>query len=319
MILDIILIIIGLAILVLSSNMLIEAVVKLAEKLHISKLIVSLTIVALGTSVPETVVSIMASLTGSSIAFSNIAGSNIINVCLVFGIALVAGNVVIHKNMKMEIEKMTAVTGLFIILSLIGMGIGKIDGIIMLLLLTVYILSLFIMSKKDKELEDSDEAEEWIYNLGLKIMKKDWIVITVFITIGCLGLFLGGDLVVDMATSIAIKLNVNEGIIGATIVAIGTALPELVTTIAAIRKKQFDIIIGNVVGSNIINILLVLGISGIVGKVTIGGFEIEQLVLLGLSTALMYYVTIHKKKIGRKEGIAFLVFYIATFILTING
>ena len=319
MFIDIILIIIGLAVLVIASNMLIEAVVKLAEKMHISKLIVSLTIVALGTSVPETVVSVMASINGSSIAFSNIAGSNIINICLVFGIALLAGTVIIHKNMKLEIEKMTAVTGIFIILSILGMGIGKVDGVIMLLMLMIYILSLFFMSKKDKELENSDEAEQWVYELGLKLMKKDWIVILVFIIAGCLGLFLGGNLVVEMATNIAVKLNVNEGIIGATIVAIGTALPELTTTIAAIRKKQFDIIIGNVVGSNIINILLILGISGIVGKVPIGSFEIEQLVLLGLATALMYYVTIHKKKIGRKEGVVFTLFYLATFILTING
>lgn len=319
MVLDIILIMIGLAVLVIASNMLIEAVVKLAEKMHISKLIVSLTIVALGTSVPETVVSVMASISGSSIAFSNIAGSNIINICLVFGIALLASNVTIHKNMKMEIEKMTVVTGIFIILSVIGMGIGKVDGVIFLLMLSIYLVSLFVMSKKDKELEQSDEGEAWIYEIGLKIMKKDWIVILLFVGFGCLGLFFGGNLVVNTAESIATRLNVNEGIIGATIVAIGTALPELVTTIAALKKKHFDIIIGNVVGSNIINILLILGISGIVGKVAIGKFEIEQLVLLGLATAMMYYFTIHKKKIGRKEGIVFLVYYLATFILTLNG
>ena len=312
MIVNIIWMIVGLAMLSLAANMLIEAVVKLAEKLKVSKLIVSLTIVALGTSIPETVVSVMSVIEGSSIAFSNITGGNIANVCLIFAGALLGGSITIHKKMKMEIEKMTVVTGIFMILSLIGMALTKLDGIIFLLMLSIYITSLCILSSKDKEFEESDEGEEWIYNLGIKILKKEWIVIISFIILGCLGLMLGGNLVVDSAVIIAQTLNINEGIIGATVVAIGTALPELITTITAMKKKHYDIVLGNIVGSNIINILLILGICGIVGNIKITAFEIEQIVLLFFTTALFYYFTIHRTKIERKEGILFLIVYIAT-------
>ncbi len=312
MVLNIFFMVAGLAFLVISANMLIEAVVKLADKLKISKLIISLTVVALGTSVPEAVVSIMAATSGSSIAFSNIAGSNIANVCLIFGVALLFGNLSIHKNMKLEIEKMTAITGIFVILSVIGLSLDRIDGIIFLLLLSIYLCSLYVLSKRDKQLEESDEAEEWIYEFGIKLLKNEWAVIIVFIILGCLGLFLGGDLVVDSAVDIAHLLNINEGIIGATIVAIGTALPELITTITAARKKHYDIILGNIVGSNIINILFVLGVSSVVNTLRITKLEIEQLIILTLVTALFYFLTIQRGKVGRKDGVILLIMYAAS-------
>ena len=316
---DIIFMGLGLSMLGLAANMLIEAVVRLADKLKISKLIVSLTVVALGTSVPETVVSIMASIDGSSIAFSNITGSNIANLCLIFGVALLCSEVMIHKKMKMEIEKMTVITGIFIILSVIGMALTKLDGIIFLLMLSFYLCNLYILSKNDKELEEADEGEEWIYKIGIKLLKKEWTLILVFLLLGCLGLVIGGDLVVDSAVDVARHLNINEGIIGATVVAIGTALPELITTITAMKKKHYDIIIGNIVGSNIINILFILGICGIVGKVKIYGFELEQMIMLAITTGIFYFMTIHRKKVGRKEGIILLLVYVASCLITAVG
>ncbi len=312
----IMLMILGLAMLGIASNMLIEAVVRLADKLKISKLIVSLTVVALGTSIPETIVCIMSSMDGNSIAFSTITGSNIVNVCLIFGVALMCGNVIIHKSMKTEIEKMAVVTGIFIILSVIGMALTKLDGVIFLLLLSIYICSLYIVSKKNKEFEQSDEGEEWVYRIGIKILKNEWNVIIVFMVLGCIGLFIGGDLVVDAAIDIATLLNINEGIIAATIVAIGTALPELITTITAMKKNHYDIIIGNVVGSNMINILLILGISSVVGVIKVSAFEIEQMIMLAIATGIFYFITIHRKKIGKKEGIILLITYIASCLLT---
>lgn len=315
MVLNVFFMIAGLAFLVIASNMLIEAVVRLADKLKVSKLVVSLTVVALGTSVPEAVVSIMAAANSSSIAFSNIVGSNIANVCLIFGVALLFSNMVIRKKMKIEIEKMTIITVIFIILSLIGMSLGRIDGVIFLLLLSIYIAGLFLLSKNDKELEDLDEGEEWIYRIGIKIFRSEWTVITLFLILGCLGLLLGGDLVVDSAVAMAKIMGINEGIIGATIVAIGTALPELVTTITAARKKHYDIIIGNIVGSNIINILFVLGVSAVVNKLPITKFEIEQIAILTLTTALFDYFTIRRNKLKKVDGIFFIAIYIVCIVI----
>lgn len=315
MILSCLFLVIGLGVLVICADMLIEASVRLASKLNISKLAISLTVVALGTSVPETVVSVLSALKGSSIAFSNVLGSNIANTALIMGVALLIGNIKITKNMKNESTKLTLVTGIFILLYIISRGINKVSGIIMLIILALYIFSLYKISKQDKELEESDEAEEWIYKLGKKILKNEWVIIGVYIILGIIGLIFGGNVVVDSAINIASALNINEGIIGASIIAIGTSLPELVTSIVAMKKKQNDIIIGNVIGSNIINILLILGISSIITPIVATKFEFIQLALLSIITLVFLIFSKTKKSFDRKEGMILLSLYVASLII----
>lgn len=315
MILSCLLLILGLGVLVTCADMLIEAAVRLASKLNISKLAISLTVVALGTSVPETVVSVLSALKGSSIAFSNVLGSNIANTALIMGVALLIGNIKITRNMKNESAKLTLVTGIFILLCIIGRGLNKISGIIMLIILSAYIFSLYKISKQDKQLEKADESEEWIYRLGKRILKNEWRIIVVFIVLGIIGLIVGGDLVVDSAINIAAALNINEGIIGASIIAIGTSLPELVTSIVAMRKKQDDIIIGNVIGSNIINILLILGISSVITPIVATKFEFIQIALLSIITLMFLIFSKTKKKFGKKEGIVLLTLYVVSLII----
>lgn len=315
MILNCLFLILGLGILVICANMLIEASVRLANKLNISKLAISLTVVALGTSVPETVVSVLSALKGSSIAFSNVVGSNIANTALIMGVSLLIGNIKITKNMKNESLKLTLVTGIFILLCVLGNELNMISGVIMLIILTLYVFSLYKISKQDKELEESDESDEWIYRLGKRILKNEWVVIIVFIVLGILGLIFGGNLVVDSAISIAVELNINEGIIGASIIALGTSLPELVTSIVAIKKKQYDIIVGNIIGSNIINILLILGISSILTPILIGKFEFIQLAILSIITLVFLLFSKTKKSFDKKEGIILLILYVLSLVI----
>lgn len=306
---DLILLVIGLGMLVIASDMLIEASVRLAEKFHISKLAISLTVVALGTSVPETVVSILSAIKGSSIAFANVVGSNLANTALIIGVSLMIGNIFITKNMKNESLKLTLVTGIFLILCFVFKELNVITGIFMLIILAIYVFSLYKISKNDQELEDSDEGEEWIYRLGKRILRKEGLIIFVFIVVGILGLVFGGDIVVDSATNIATFLHINEGMIGASIIAIGTSLPELITAVLAMKKKQYDIVMGNVIGSNIINILLILGISGILTKIPIAQFEIIQLALLALITIVFLILTKMRQRLDKKEGILLLILY----------
>lgn len=315
MILEIVLLAIGLVILSICADMLIIAAVKLADKLKISKLVISLTVVALGTSIPETIVSTLSALKGSSIAFSNVVGSNICNIALILGVSLFIDKIVINKKMEKEITKMMIIKTIFVILCVISFVLTKVSGIIMLLCLLLYILNLAKVSKNDEEFEDADDEEEWIYNVATKIFKNETVIIIVFLALGIFGLYEGGNLVVDSAIEIATRIGINEGIIGASLVAIGTSLPELITAISAMKKKEYEIVIGNIVGSNIINILLILGISSILTNIPISNFEIIQLACL-IFTSLLFFLFVKKDKTLTKfHGICLLATYALSMIV----
>ena len=315
MILEIVLLAIGLVILSICADMLIIAAVKLADKLKISKLVISLTVVALGTSIPETIVSTLSALKGSSIAFSNVVGSNICNIALILGVSLFIDKIVINKKMEKEITKMMIIKTIFVILCVISFVLTKVSGIIMLLCLLLYVLNLAKVSKNDEEFEDADDEEEWIYNVATKIFKNETVIIIVFLALGIFGLYEGGNLVVDSAIEIATRIGINEGIIGASLVAIGTSLPELITAISAMKKKEYEIVIGNIVGSNIINILLILGLSSILTNIPIGNFEIIQLACL-IFTSLLFFLFVKKDKTLTKfHGICLLATYALSMIV----
>lgn len=315
MILEIFLLVIGLVILSICADMLIIAAVKLADKLKISKLVISLTVVALGTSIPETIVSTLSALKGSSIAFSNVVGSNICNIALILGVSLFIDKIVINKKMEKEITKMIIIKTIFVILCVISFVLTKVSGIIMLLCLLLYVLNLAKVSKNDEEFEDADDEEEWIYTVATKIFKNETVIIIVFLALGIFGLYEGGNLVVDSAIEIATRIGINEGIIGASLVAIGTSLPELITAISAMKKKEYEIVIGNIVGSNIINILLILGLSSILTNIPIGNFEIIQLACL-IFTSLLFFLFVKKDKTLTKfHGICLLATYALSMIV----
>jgi cation:H+ antiporter len=264
--------VIGLALVIIGADYFIAGSSLIARSFNIPKLIIGLTIVAIGTSAPELGINIMSSLSGhNDMALGNILGSNIANIFLIFaGAALFVEKIIITKNSFKQVVIGLAVSVVTIIVALIGfengMRISSPEGIVLFTLGLVYWFYLYKITKADDErLEDED-----IDDNKLKRIKSLWLVILITIS-SLLALLYGSNLVTDSAVIIAKLLGISELIISGTIIAIGTSLPELVTSIQAVRQKQFDLMIGNVVGSNIVNTLFILSASAIISPIAIEG------------------------------------------------
>jgi len=249
----------GLIMLFIGAEGLIRGSSNLAIKIGITPLVVGLTVVAFGTSTPELVVSLKAALLGnSSISLGNVVGSNIANIALILGVAALIRPLDVHANVIMrEIPIMIVITVLFLFLLIDG-ELGFIDGLIFVIGLVIYLIVNVLLARKEKNPEVDSEFKE-----GLK--SKLGVPVSIVLMLAGLGLLiLGANLFVQSAVAIAKMFNVSDAIIGLTIVAIGTSLPELITSIVASYKKEADIAIGNVVGSNIFNILGILGITALI-------------------------------------------------------
>lgn len=249
----------GLIMLFIGAEGLIRGSSNLAIKIGITPLVVGLTVVAFGTSTPELVVSLKAALLGnSSISLGNVVGSNIANIALILGVAALIRPLDVHANVIMrEIPIMIVITVLFLFLLIDG-ELGFIDGLIFVIGLVIYLIVNVLLARKEKNPEVDSEFKE-----GLK--SKLGVPVSMVLMLAGLGLLiLGANLFVQSAVAIAKMFNVSDAIIGLTIVAIGTSLPELITSIVASYKKEADIAIGNVVGSNIFNILGILGITALI-------------------------------------------------------
>lgn len=307
MLIDLILLAIGLAILVVAGDFLVKGAVGLAEKLNIPMLIIGLTIVAFGTSAPELFISIQAALGGSAgIAIGNVVGSNIANVLLVMGIpALIAPSLCDEKGIGRNILAMLGFSVVFMVMMADG-TISRTDGIILLILLTLFLWDQFKSAKTaNEEITSSLDYHDEVSNIPQSSGKIAMLIIA-----GLIGLPLGADLTVDSAVGIARALDVSDEVIGLTIVAIGTSLPELATGIAAVVRSSSSIAIGNVVGSNIFNIGSIMGIASLISPMTVGGniIRIDMWVMLGC--ALILGSLAHWKiKIGKRVGVAMVAAY----------
>lgn len=274
----------------------------IATKFKIPQLVIGLTIVAMGTSAPEAAVSITAAIKGSAdITVGNIVGSNILNILIILGICSVITTLSVAKStIRAEIPIMIAIT-----LLLLGLGYdGEIvfwEGIILLLAFVAYLTYVFFISKNNTAQEETKE---------LSIVKA-----LVFTVIGLVLIVWGSDVTVDAATKIAKQLGLSERFIGLTIVALGTSLPELFTSVLAARKGNADIAIGNIVGSNIFNILFVVGISAVIIPVPFAsGFRFDTLVAV-FAAVLLLVCPIKDRKLKRWAGILMLLCYAAYFAI----
>lgn len=269
-----------------------------AKLLKIPTVIIGLTIVALGTSLPEASVSISASLAGqNAISVSNVVGSNIFNLMCIVGVCALIKNMPVEEAIgKRDIYVNLATTGL-LLLFMIGGVVTRIEGIVFLIATVVYILVLI------RSVKDSDAEENQAPPLG-------GLKSGIFIIFGIAAIILGGNLVVDNACIIAEKLGMSQTFIGLTIVAIGTSLPELVTSLVAAKKGENGLALGNVIGSNILNILLILGASGTLSPLVIQSESIIDVVLLLLMTIIMLLFVKSGKEITRKEGAVCIALYI---------
>jgi cation:H+ antiporter len=315
MILPLILLAAGLALVVKGADFLVDGASSLAKRSKIPEIVIGLTIVAFGTSAPELVVNIFASIAGKNeLVLGNVIGSNVCNTLLILGAAgLIYPLDVLRNSVRKEIPFSFLVTLIFLFLAndhllfkSAANRISRIDGVILLVLFGVFLYYTFGLSKIKSN--GSDEIK-------LFSLPKTWI----FIGLGFIGLFLGGKLVVDNAVVMARKLQVSEKLIGLTIVSIGTSLPELATSTVAAYKKRCDLAVGNVVGSNIFNILFILGISAEISPIRYNLAFNFDILAFGLGTLLLFIAmfTLKAHKLDRWEALILLVAYISYLVLVI--
>ncbi len=282
----------GFVLLIYGANFFVDGSSSVAKRLKVPSLIIGLTIVAMGTSAPECAVSISASLSGSNaLAISNAVGSNILNLMAICGICALLCPMAVKKNsLLQEYPISVGAAALLMVLGLTGMSVGRLEGAILLLVFAAFLTWTVLTALKSRQ-----ESEEEYKILPI------WKCI-LFIVGGMAAIVFGADRVVDSASSIAGAFGLSENLIGLTIVAFGTSLPELVTSVVAAKKNEVDMALGNVIGSNIFNILFVLGISGVISPMSfIGENIIDIVVLIGFS-ALVWLMAWPKKKLNRVHG-----------------
>jgi cation:H+ antiporter len=300
-IIQFVLLIVGFVFLIKGSDFFVDGASSIASLLKIPTIIVGLTIVALGTSAPEAAVSITSSLTGSNaLAVSNVIGSNMFNILMVIGIAALLGELVMEKQvLEKDLPFLVGITLLWAVFIVIGWDITNIEGIILLAIMVAYIAYLVYSTKKSG---GATEVEKPKYSLPYSI---------IFILVGLAGIVIGGDLVVDSASAIAIAFGMSETLVGLTIVAIGTSLPELVTSLTALRKGENQMVIGNVIGSNIFNILFVLGASSAISAIPLSSSMLIDVILMIFVTVLCFIFGKTQEKYDKKEGAILVILFIA--------
>lgn len=294
-----ILLIVGFVLLIKGADLFVDGASSVAAKLKVPSLIIGLTVVSIGTSLPEAAVSVSASLSGNnSISLGNVIGSNIFNLLMVVGVSSAILPIVTDRDMlKRDMPINIGITVLLGILLFDG-HLSRLEALLLLLLLVAYMFLLIRSALKNRV-----EAEE------TKVLS--WAKSIVFIVLGVAAIIGGGQLVVNSAKTIALALGMSETLVGLTVVAIGTSLPELVTSVVAARKGDSGIAMGNVIGSNLFNILFILGMAGVIKPLTAdAAFFIDTGILLGIS-ALMLLFAFTKRKISRVEGITCVLLYVA--------
>lgn len=300
--LQILLLVLGFAMLIKGADWFVEGTSGIARKMGIPQLVVGLTIVAMGTSAPEAAVSITAALKDTAdIAVGNVVGSNILNIFIILGVTSVITTVAIQKStLKIEIPYMIFISILFVVMGMTGNSISRIEGVILWVFFIIYLVYLFILAKNGKE--ENEKVETSTIKLLLSAI------------VGAVIVVLGSNVTVDSATEIAKAFGMTDRFIGLTIVALGTSLPELVTSVTAARKGNADIAIGNVVGSNLFNILFVLGTSSlIIPMVYEPSFLIDGIVAIAAGI-ILWIAVFRKLELRRVWGIVMLTCYAGYFI-----
>ena len=299
MILQVIILLAGFAMLVKGADWFVEGAAGIAKKLGIPQLVIGLTIVAMGTSMPEAAVSITAALNGNAgITIGNIVGINILNILIILGITAVITTVAIQKStLYYEIPFMTGITLLLLFFCVTDSAITFAEGVIFLVLFLLFLAYLFVMSKKGAIEEEEEEKDIPVWK-GI-----------IFIVIGGLLVVKGSDFTVSGASEIARFLGMSERLIGLTIVAFGTSLPELVTSVTAARKGNAGIAIGNIVGSNIFNILFIVGMTALICVVPFESKFLIDTAIAAFCGVLLWFGTVKHKELRKPCGIVMLVGY----------
>ena len=305
--LQFVLLIVGFVFLIKGSDFFVDGASSIASLLKIPTIIVGLTIVAFGTSAPEAAVSITSAITGNNaMAVSNVIGSNLFNILMVIGISALLGELLMEKDvLNKDLPFLVGITVLFAAFIIIGWNVSQIEGIILLVILIAYVAHLIKSAKKS---DNANVVEKPKFTLPYSIL---------FIIIGLAGIVIGGDLVVNSASDIAIAFGMSETLVGLTIVAIGTSLPELVTSLTALKKGENQLVIGNVIGSNIFNILFVLGASSAITAISLDSSMLIDVTFMVFVTVLCFIFGKTQDKFDRKEGAILVALFIAYMIFAI--
>lgn len=307
---SIIFLLLGFVLLIKGADFFVDGASAVAKKLRVPSVIVGMTIVAMGTSLPETSVSVTASIAGANgLAISNAIGSNIFNLMVVLGVAALFAPLVIDDvTLKRDFPISVICAVLLLILGWIGIKLGHFDGVIFLFCFIAFMILMVLSALKARNNTSEEEIAEKTLNTVLCI---------VFIIGGAIAIKFGGDFVVDSASNLAIKFGMSETLVGLTIVALGTSLPELVTSVVAAKKNELDMAIGNVVGSNIFNILMVVGIAAAISPIAFIKENIIDIIILCVFSLIVFVFCITRKRIAKGEGVAMLVMYIAYLVYII--
>jgi cation:H+ antiporter len=311
-----ILLIVGLVLILLGADALVNGASAVARKYGISEFVVGLTIVGIGTSAPELIVSAISAINGSSdIAIGNVVGSNISNVFMILGVTAIIAPITLTKsNLKYDLPIALGVSLLLFVLAYDSIFLGKEfnvisrwDGLILFAMFVLFMIYSFKSSASGDQNEESAESE----NGKVKIVKSVLLIVC-----GLVGLVLGGRLFVNSGSDIARGFGVSDAFIGITVMAVGTSLPELAASVNAAIKKKGQMALGNVIGSNIFNILLILGTSSIIRPLTLGGITMIDMGMMILTTVMIMLsaLLISKKEIKRGVGALFFMIYIAYIV-----
>ena len=297
----VVLLIIGFVFLVKGADAFVEGCSSIARRYHVPSLIIGMTIVAMGTSLPETAVSVTAAVTGNNaLAVSNAVGSNIFNLMVVVGACTLFTSVAVQINtLKIDFPISILCAVLLLILGAAGMSLGHIDGVVFIILFLAFILYMIrsAQTSREKNVEPGVEEEEYLLeaeeiqemSMGKSVVGSDWVV--------------------DGACTVAAAIGISQTLIGLTVVAFGTSLPELVTSIVAAKKGEVDMALGNVIGSNIFNILMVLGIAAAISPVAFLTENIIDIAVLIVFSVIGWIMAWTKRELNRKEGIIMLLLY----------
>lgn len=315
--LQVLLVVVGFAMLVKGADWFVDGAAGVAERFGIPQLVIGLTIVAMGTSAPEAAVSISAAFKGAAdatkgtvdITIGNVVGSNILNILIILGLTAVIAAVAVQRStIRYEIPFMIGVTVLLLVFGMTGNVVSRLEGLILWVFFIVYIIYLYRMTKNQKPEEEEEKKEKaGVWKLLL------------FIVVGLALVVAGSDVTVDAATKIAEIAGLSPKFIGLTIIALGTSLPELVTSVSAARKGKADIAIGNIVGSNIMNILFVVGTTALILPVPFSAGFVTDMGIAIAAAVLLLLCVFRKKKLDRAGGAIMLIGYVAYFVYLCVG
>lgn len=303
---------IGFLFLIKGADIFVDGASSIAKKFKVPSMIIGLTIVAMGTSAPEAAVSITSSLAGQNdMAVANVVGSNLFNVLMVLGISSIIAKLPVDSNTIKKDAPLLLMVSALLLLFCVDMKVGRVEGLILLALFTYFIIDMIKTAKKS--ISQEDEVVECDSNVAVEVEEANFSMVKTILVclVGIVGIVLGGDMVVDSATKIATSMGMSANLVGLTIVAVGTSLPEFVTSIVATKKGETDIAIGNVVGSNLFNILFVLGLSAAISPIGISMMAVTDVIFMLITGVIMFAFMKKDESLVKWQGMIFVVLYIA--------